>query len=34
LRKQCPQRVLILTGLGNRGNLGRALAARVAGFLP
>jgi two-component system response regulator DesR len=35
LREQCPQcRVLILTVLGRPGNLRRALAAGVAGFLP
>jgi two-component system response regulator DesR len=35
LREQCPGcRVLILTVLGNPGNLRRALAAGVAGFLP
>jgi two-component system, NarL family, response regulator DesR len=35
LREQCPRcRVLILTVLGNPGNLRRALAAGVAGFLP
>jgi two-component system response regulator DesR len=35
LREQCPGcRVLILTVLGKPGNLRRALAAQVAGFLP
>ncbi|HTU07560.1 MAG TPA: response regulator transcription factor [Trebonia sp.] len=35
LREQCPRcRVLILTMLGSPGNLRRALAAGVAGFLP
>jgi len=35
LSEQCPQcRVLILTALAKPGNLRRALAARVAGFLP
>jgi two-component system, NarL family, response regulator DesR len=35
LRAQCPQcRVLILTVLGRPGNVRRALAAGVAGFLP
>jgi two-component system, NarL family, response regulator DesR len=35
LREQCPQcGVLILTALGRPGNLRRALAAGVAGFLP
>ncbi len=35
LREQCPQcKVLILTVLGKPGNLRRALAAQVAGFLP
>jgi two-component system response regulator DesR len=35
LREQCPHcKVLILTVLGKPGNLRRALAARVAGFLP
>jgi two-component system, NarL family, response regulator DesR len=35
LREQCPGcRVLILTVLGKPGNLRRALAAHVAGFLP
>jgi two-component system response regulator DesR len=35
LRQQCPQcKVLILTVLGKPGNLRRALAAQVAGFLP
>ena len=35
LRAQCPQcRVLILTVLGKPGNVRRALAAEVAGFLP
>jgi two-component system, NarL family, response regulator DesR len=34
LRERCPGcRVLILTGLGNPGNLRRAVSARVAGFL-
>jgi two-component system, NarL family, response regulator DesR len=35
LNEQCPGcKVLILTGLGQPGNLRRALAAHVAGFLP
>jgi len=35
LREQCPDcRVVILTVLGQPGNLRRALAAGVAGFLP
>jgi two-component system, NarL family, response regulator DesR len=35
LHEQCPQcRVLILTVLGQPGNLRRALAAHVSGFLP
>lgn len=35
MRDQCPEcRVLILTVLGKPGNLRRALAARVSGFLP
>ena len=35
LREQCPQcKVMILTVLGKPGNLRRALAAQVAGFLP
>src|SRR5689334_4033787 len=35
LRQQCPGcKVLILTVLGKPGNLRRALAAHVAGFLP